>query len=158
MGQVAIFSVEPEKLGTSEAPLAMVYESQTGSSPVVITIISLFAVVNGALIQIIMASRLLYGLSSQGWIPEVFSRIHRSRRTPWVSTLICTLAIWVLSFFSLVNLASATSFIVLGVFSLMNLSLYVLQRKEPCETDLPQWLPLIGFISSLLIILSRLLL
>ena len=47
--------------------------------------IGLFAVVNSALINMLMASRLLYGMANERILPRVFGRVHPTRRTPWVS-------------------------------------------------------------------------
>ena len=51
----------------------------------VFAVIGLFAVVNSALINMLMASRLLYGMSNERILPAVFGRVHPTRRTPWVS-------------------------------------------------------------------------
>ena len=42
--------------------------------------IALFAVANGALINMIMASRLTYGMSRQGIVPRIFGAVHPTRR------------------------------------------------------------------------------
>ncbi len=56
-------------LGSSDAPLAVVYVVATGESSYLIAGISLFAVINGALIQIIMGSRICYGLTREVLLP-----------------------------------------------------------------------------------------
>lgn len=72
---VAVLLVSPQKLASSHAPLAMIYSLTTGQSPLVITVISLISVINGALIQVIMASRVLYGMSSKHWLPEKLEKL-----------------------------------------------------------------------------------
>lgn len=62
----AVSLVVPAQLAASDAPLAEVFR-QGDISPAFITLVGMFAVINGALIQIIMASRILYGMSSRGW-------------------------------------------------------------------------------------------
>ena len=52
--------------------------------------IGMFAVANSALINMLMASRLLYGLARQGVLPHVLGTVHPTRRTPWVSILFTT--------------------------------------------------------------------
>jgi len=47
--------------------------------------IGLFAVVNSALINMLMASRLLYGMANERIIPRPFAFVHPERRTPWVA-------------------------------------------------------------------------
>ena len=49
--------------------------------------IALFALANSALINMIMASRLLYGMTTQGIVPPRLGRCTR-RRTPWVAILV----------------------------------------------------------------------
>lgn len=82
--------VSPAVLSQSEAPLATVYQSVTGSDPWLISFISMFAVVNGGLIQIIMSSRVCYGMSQQGWLPSSLGRINRLTRTPLLATALVT--------------------------------------------------------------------
>jgi len=80
----AVLTVPPEQLAVSDAPLAMVYQQATGREPIALGIIGIFAVVNGALIQIIMGSRILYGMSRQGWLPTVLGWSHwPNRRASW---------------------------------------------------------------------------
>ena len=56
--------------------MAYVYQQVRGADPVLITAISLVAVVNGALIQIIMASRVCYGMGRKGWMPMWLARVN----------------------------------------------------------------------------------
>jgi amino acid transporter len=157
----AVLTVAPEQLSASDAPLAMVYEHATGRKPVVLSIISLFAVVNGALIQIIMGSRVLYGMSRQGWLPALFGHVWYKTRTPVAATiaisgLVLVLALWL----PLVTLAKSTSFLVLIVFSLVNLSLLRIKWRDPHPEGLrviPQWIPAGGIIASLGLLLFQLL-
>jgi hypothetical protein len=55
----AVLSLPPAELASSEAPLAQIYEYYTGEKAIVISIIGMFAIINGALIQMIMASRVV---------------------------------------------------------------------------------------------------
>ena len=48
---------------TTTAPFALLYTRATGEPATLISLVSLVAVTNGALIQIIMASRVLYGMA-----------------------------------------------------------------------------------------------
>lgn len=153
---VSIFSiliVSPEELGGSGAPLAMVYERATGEKPVFITLIGLAAVINGAMIQIILSTRVLYGMASQKWLPAWLGEVHPWTRTPLKTTVLITIVILVLALtLPLVTLAKVTSLFTLSVFSLINLSLWVVKRRDPHPpgiTVFPAWLPMTGFIVSL---------
>lgn len=149
---VAVSLLAPSQLAASDAPLALVYEQATGKAPVFISLISLAAVVNGALIQIVMASRVLYGMASQGWIPPQLSAINPATHTPVRSTLVISTAILVLALWlPLLTLAEITSLITLLIFSLVNLSLLRIKwRNELVEgvVSFPFWIPLAGFICS----------
>ena len=156
----AILTVAPEQLAASNAPLATVYEQATGSKPVVLSIISIFAVVNGALIQIIMSSRILYGMSRQGWLPALFGRVWSKTQTPVASTIAAAATVLVLALWlPLVTLAKSTSFLVLIVFTLMNLSLLRIKLRDPHPEGIrvvPRWVPAGGIIASLGLLLFQL--
>ena len=149
---IAIAAGSLEELGQSEAPLAMIYQRAQGSSPLLISAIAMVAVVNGALIQIIMASRVCYGLAKQGWIPAIFGRINETTRTPIIATLVVSgliliMALWL----PLETLARSTSFLLLMIFSLINISLWRIQRNPDLPRAgfaIPHWIPASGFLFS----------
>ncbi len=146
-------------LAGSDAPLADLYQYVTGQEPVVITLIGMFAVINGALIQIIMASRVCYGMSRQQWLPPVFGRVNALTHTPLpatvvVSLLVLGLALW----FPIETLAKATSYFLLLVFSLVNLSLWRLKHggDQPAGIlRVPGWVPASGFLASFLFVVIQ---
>ena len=156
----ASLALPADELARTEAPFALLYTQATGKTPTVISIISLFAVVNGALIQIIMASRILYGMSREGWLHKRLGRVHPVRRTPLLATALVTLGVLVLALWlPLVTLAKATSFITLVAFSLINLALLRIKRRDPRPSGLhiyPVWIPWAGFISSSAFVLFQL--
>jgi len=157
---VAVLALPPAELSQSRAPLALIWERATGSPPVVIGLISLFAVVNGALIQIIMSARVLYGMSREGWLHAIFGRVHRRTRTPLVSTAVVTALVLVLALWlPIVTLAKATSFIILVVFALINLSLVRIKRRHPRPESIRTWpmaVPVAGFLTTTGFILFQL--
>ena len=157
---VAVLSMPLENLAGSHAPLALLYQYKTGAAPTLITLVSLFAVTNGALVQIIMGARVLYGLSKQGWLPESLGRINSRTRTPLratflLTTLILIMALWL----PLVTLARLTSLVTLAVFACINMALIVIKRRDPNPQNcmiVPLWLPWIGFFLSCMMILLEL--
>ncbi|MBC8316481.1 MAG: amino acid permease [Desulfobulbaceae bacterium] len=157
---IAILAMPIDQLAGSHAPLAMLYQYKTGSPPTLITLISLFAVINGALVQIIMGSRVLYGLSSQGWLPAAIGKIHPRTRTPVRATLLLTAIILVMALWlPLVTLARITSLITLAVFACINAALLVIKRREGTPMGVqtyPGWIPLAGLFTSSLIIFLEL--
>lgn len=158
---VAVLSLPAADLAASDAPLALLYARATGRDPVVIGAVSLFAVVNGALIQIIMAARVLYGMSRQGWIPAAFGTVHQRTRTPLVATLLVTASVLALALaVPLVQLAKATSFVILIVFVLVHAALLNLKRRRippPAGAPVcPAWVPVAGILVSLALLAAQL--
>ena len=156
---VATLTLPAEALARSDAPLALIYKSATGREPVLITQIALFAVVNGALIQIIMVSRVFYGMAAQGWLSARLAglaHVHAVTRTPLqatglVTTMVLIMALWL----PLLTLARITSFIVLVVFALVNLALLMIKRRDPAPAGVsvyPSWLPVTALLLTLLLL------
>lgn len=147
---VAVMTVSPATLEASAAPLAAVYQQATGREPVLISLISLFAVINGALIQMIMASRVLYGMSRRRWLPAWLGAVNRRTRTPLIATAVVTCVIWLLAtWLPLITLAKATSFSILIVFFLVNLALWRIKRRDPHPQGVrvfPVWVPVTGLL------------
>jgi len=150
---VAIASGSIEELGSSEAPLALIYERAAGAPPLLISAIAMAAVVNGALIQTIMASRVCYGLSRQGWIPAIFGRVNARTQTPVHATITIACCILLMALLLPVEtLARVTSLLLLIVFALINLALWRIKRHIETDYDgfkAARWVPLAGFLSSL---------
>jgi len=158
---VAVLALLPAELAETRAPLALIYERSTGQAPTLITLISLFAIINGALIQIVMGSRVLYGMSREGWIPQWLGRVHARTRTPHLATLLVAATILVLALgFPLEGLARFTSFVILVVFALINLALLRIKRRAPHPPGIrtcPAWLPWAGFLGTTGFVLYQLL-
>lgn len=153
---VAILLMSPQELAASSAPLAIIYQTTTGQSPVVITIISLISVINGALIQVIMASRVIYGMSQRQWLPEKIGEVNKKTHTPLLATVLVTgFALFFALIFPLLSLAKITSFITLIVFALINFALLKIKySKGPHDGfSVPLWVPFVGGISTSLFIM-----
>ena len=156
----AVVAMPPEQLALSQAPMALLFEHYSGRDATIISIIGLFALINGALIQLIMASRVLYGMSSRSQLPRVFASVNKRTQTPLVATAIATAVILVLAVSgNLATLAEATSIIILIVFSMVNLSLIRVKRKDPTPEGLivfPLVIPLLGFVVSISFVAAEL--
>jgi amino acid transporter len=159
VASVAVLSIAPDELAASDAPLADLFARNTGASGSVIGFIGMFAIINGALIQAIMASRVLYGLSSRGQLPARFARIHPRTRTPLFATLTASAVILVLALLGdLAGLATATSLIMLVIFAVVNLSLWRIKSRSrardepPPAFEVPRWWPLVGFLVCVLLV------
>ena len=112
------------------------------------TAISLFAVANTALLNYIMGSRLVYGMSRQGLLPAALGRVHARRRTPHVAILTLMVIVLLLALpGSIKQLADATSLLLLTVFVVVNASLIVLKRRPgepPGGFEVPLLVPALG--------------
>lgn len=148
----SVLTLSPEELRLSGSPLADIYRAATADNPWFISIVSLCAVINGALIQMIMGSRVAYGLAKQGLISKVFAKVNPRTQTPIISTcvifaLIMVAALWL----PIETLARATSYLLLLLFCLVNLALVQIKRRDAQQPDsftVPMYIPFAGFFSS----------
>ncbi|MBI1908833.1 MAG: amino acid permease [Deltaproteobacteria bacterium] len=151
---VSVVSI-PE-LGESKAPLALVASKIIPFfSPKVIATLALFSLTNTALANMIMASRLLYGMSREGWIFRSFSLVSSRRQTPVVAVITVFFLTLVLALSgSLKILGQTTSVIMLSMFIIVHLSLLVIRirgDKPDSETRLfriPLVVPFLGILIS----------
>lgn len=111
--------------------------------------IGLFAVVNSALINMLMASRLLYGMANERIIPRPFGRVHESRRTPWVAILFTSAVAIVLVLAAPIDLlGGTTALLLLAVFTIVNVAVLVLRRDRVDHPHFraPSWSPYAGIV------------
>ena len=123
--------------------------------------IGMFAVANSALINMLMASRLLYGMANQDVLPRVFGKVHPTRRTPWVSIIFTTLISFGLITYvvratgseggasNVALLGGTTALLLLCVFTVVNVALIAL-RRHPVDHKhftTPTVLPYIGAVT-----------
>lgn len=145
---VSLLVLDASQLAQSDAPLATVYETVTGDRPVIISIISIFAVINGALIQIIMASRVCYGLSRQGWLPFILGHVAAGTRTPVYATLLIMFLIIVMALWlPIETLARSTSYLLLVIFGMINAGLIRIKRRTAPMANVftvPAFIPWLG--------------
>jgi amino acid transporter len=160
LAAICVLAVPPAELATSTAPLALVFERTTGSAPTGIALIGILAVVNGALIQTIMASRILYGLASRGHIPAALAKVHARTGTPHHATLAAGFAVLVLALWlPLAPLAEGTAFVTLIVFASVNLALWRIKGRTDLQKpvfSVPRWVPAVGAFTTVGLLLVRL--
>jgi APA family basic amino acid/polyamine antiporter len=123
--------------------------------------IGMFAVANSALINMLMASRLLYGMANQDVLPRVFGRVHTTRRTPWVSIIVTTaIAVGLIVYVVRANasadgtanvalLGGTTALLLLLVFTVVNVALLILRNDSVDHKHFrtPTWLPVVGAVT-----------
>jgi len=157
ISMISVLAVPLDQLTVHEAPLALIYEHSTGKPAHLLSAIGIIAVLNGALVQIIMASRVLYGLGSQRLLPtllaDAFANINPFTRTPLVATSAIAGIILALALgFGLAGLAEATSLITLSIFTLVNGALIRIRLRDgkPRESVCyPLAVPVLGLLVSL---------
>lgn len=140
--------VSPAELAASEAPLTLVFERSGAGHGALLSLIGMIAAMNGVIVQIIMGSRILYGLATEGWIHRGFGKVHRTFQTPTRATLVVLASmIAATTVLPLVSLARLTSLLVLIIFTLVNAALIVIKRRHPEHggyIDVPAAVPYLG--------------
>ncbi|MBP2474980.1 amino acid transporter [Crossiella equi] len=142
-----LLSTQDLKTAGSSALLKVIQVGAPGFPPEILAFIGLFAVANSALINMLMASRLLYGMANERIIPMPFSRVHQTRRTPWIAIIFTSLiAVVLVSTMDIGALGGTTALLLLVVFTIVNIACLVL-RKEPASHKhfrAPTWVPVVG--------------
>ena len=148
----AITLVPADELSEGNTPLLKVVEAGAPWFPLgIFGLITMFAVANSALINMLMASRLVYGMSREGVLPRIFGKVHRSRRTPYTAIIFTTLlAVGLITFVGAVPaLGGTTALLLLAVFAIVNVAVLVLRRDKVDHDHFksPAGLPYIGAIT-----------
>lgn len=127
----AVSVVPHAQLAAASGPLVEVVRiAAPWVPPMLFTVVAMFAVTNTALLNHIMGSRLVYGMARQGLLPAPLGRLHPRRNTPHVAILLLLIIVLGLALVGDIKaLASATSLLLLGSFTLVNLALVVLKRR-----------------------------
>ncbi|GIK79168.1 MAG: amino acid permease [Pseudorhodoplanes sp.] len=160
---IAVVGVPAERLTQSSAPLSVLFREIAGISPAAITAIAIVATLNTVLVQMTMASRVLYGMARQNDLPAVLGDVHAHTATPLLATAIATGATLVLALtIPIEPLAEATSIATLVVFAMVNASLIRLRLAKrphgPAGTvRIPLWVPVLGLVSCMAMIAGVLL-
>jgi APA family basic amino acid/polyamine antiporter len=116
--------------------------------------LTVFAVANTALINMLMASRLLYGLAHQDVLPRVLGKVLPERRTPYAgiafSTALALGLIFAVTFLAdtsvIKALSGTTALLLLCVFAVVNVACVVLRRDPAADRGFsaPWWSPYVA--------------
>ena len=155
----AIALVPAGELGQGEAPLTKVVAAGAPGLPIgdIFPLIAMFAVANSALINMMMASRLLYGMAKQRVLPPALGRVLEGRRTPWVAILFTTaIAVALLLYVQTIGgggstislLGGTTALLLLMVFTVVNICCLVMRKDTVAHRHFraPTAIPIIGAI------------
>ncbi|GAA3210015.1 APC family permease [Oerskovia jenensis] len=158
VGVAAVAVAPPEQLAGSTGPLLEVVKVADVVPERVFAVVALVAVANGALLTMIMASRLTYGMARQGLLPAGLARVLPGRRTPWVAIVATTLVAMGLVFTGdLGALAETVVLLLLVVFISTNVAVLVL-RKDTVPEDhfrVATIVPVLGAASCVLLLTQQ---
>ncbi|MEW5962411.1 MAG: amino acid permease [Pseudomonadota bacterium] len=156
---VALVAVGPAELARSPAPLTVVFERLAGMAPWPMSAIAIVATLNGIIVSMIMASRVLYGLAARGQIWAPLATVSPLTRTPLLGTgLTVSLVLALALAIPLEGLAELSSRLTLAVFALVNLSLVLIRWREVARPSgiyrAPLGVPHAGFLATVLFLLA----
>jgi APA family basic amino acid/polyamine antiporter len=148
----SITLVPPDELGEGEAPLLKVEQAGAPNFPLwIFGFITMFAVANSALINMLMASRLVYGMSREHVLPAVLGKVHPTRRTPYIAIgFTSLLAFGLITFVGEVPaLGGTTALLLLCVFTVVNIAVLVLRKDRVAHKHFrsPTVVPILGVIT-----------
>jgi APA family basic amino acid/polyamine antiporter len=133
--------------GSSAALLEVIRQGPLDIPVKLFSAIGLLALSNGALINMIMASRLLYGMAHEGVVPRPFTMVLPGRRTPWFAIAFTTAISAVLvATGDLDALADTTVALLVVVFAIVNVCVLVLRRDRVQHEHfaVPSFVPVVG--------------
>lgn len=148
----AITLVPANELGEGETPLLKVIQAGAPAFPIsIFAIITMFAVANSALINMMMASRLIYGMARENVLPALLGKVHATRRTPYIAIVFTSLLAVCLILFAggVPALGGTTALLLLCVFAIVNVAVLVLRKDKVDHKHFrtPTILPVLGVIS-----------
>ncbi len=158
VGMAATAVLTPAALSESSAPLLDVVRATGYAVPDwLFAAVALVAVANGALLTMIMSSRLAYGMADEGLLPSALTRVLPERRTPWLAIIVTTLLAMALTVTGTLRaLAETVVLLLLFVFMSTNVAVLVLRKDKVAAPHFrtPTILPYLA-IGSCLVLLSQ---
>lgn len=155
----AVIVLPPAELAQSTGPLLDVVNASGVAIPSwLFSLIALIAIANGALLFMVMASRVGYGLAEADLLPRAFARVLPNRRTPWVSIVVVAALTIVLTLFGdLATLAETTVLLLLLVFISANVSVLVLKKDkvEHAHFSAPRIVPILAIVASIALLTQQ---
>lgn len=156
IGWLATEVVAPASLAASKGALTEVVRASGSGVPTsIFGVIALFAVANTCLLNFITSSRLLYGMSEEKVVPQIFGRVNTKYKTPsWAIAVVLPVAFVLAVLGDLTFLASTTSVLILVVFCATNISLFVIKRRNEKWDgfSVPAVIPILALIANVILI------
>lgn len=149
-----------QDIANADAPLVYAATQDSGFPALPLAIASLFVIVNGALTQVIAASRLLLdlGRDNRSGMPDWLGRVNETTNTPIIATLLTVAVVLVLALFvPLGALASGTSLVILAVFIAVNAALWKMKRESQPDDVPNMWMivPILGVVFCTLTVIGQ---
>jgi APA family basic amino acid/polyamine antiporter len=155
VGLASAIALPADKLEKSSGPLLSVVSASGVAIPDwVFSLIALVAVANGALLTMIMASRVSFGMAEQGLLPSVLGKVLPKRKTPWVAIVTTTVVAMILTTIGdLATLAATVVLLLLFVFISVNVAVLVLRRDRVEHDHFTVWtfVPVLGVASCIVL-------
>lgn len=156
---IAVSVIPAAELAKSTQPLVDVVAKAAPWFPSkLFSVISMFAIANTALLNFIMGSRLIYGMSRERLLPKVLGYVSAKTNTPITAILVCIAVVLLMAFTGDVAiLAKSSSLLLLTGFFMMNISLIILKRRKSEEKgrfEIPYIIPVCGAVLAVTLIFS----
>ncbi|KTC65314.1 amino acid transporter (plasmid) [Legionella adelaidensis] len=152
---VVVDTLSVSILAGSDVPLVQIIKSQ-GQNPVAFIFIALVAISNGILAQIIMASRMIYGMAKQENAPLFFSQVNSKTQTPLWATLFVIGVILLFAYtLPIATLAKITSSVMFLIFLLIHAALIrvkIIHKGEKPAFSVPLFIPILSMLVTVLFI------
>jgi len=159
ISMVAVIYVDTGELAASNAPLSLVFERISGLPGGAISLIAIVAALGGVVAQIVMSTRILYGLGRMGKLPGWFSAVHPRTQTPVNATVLVVAVIVVLTIMLPTReLAETTAAGTLFAFSFVNLALWRMKGRADYRSggfSVPRVVPLLGAVLSMSFLINE---
>lgn len=137
----AVALIPTDQLAQAQAPLADAARERSTTIAGALGGVALFATANTALISMLAASRIVFGIARDGGLPERLAAVLPKRKTPWLATLVIAVVTAGLVPFGEVGVVSSlSSFAALLAFAAVNVCVIVLRYREP-EVERPFRIP-----------------
>ncbi len=155
LGQVA------EASGSETGVLLTVVNEGVPDVPLgdIFPFMTVFAVANTALINMLMASRLVYGMAKQDVLPRPLATVLPGRQSPWAAIVFTTtlalgliIVVSNLAESSVTALSGTTALLLLCVFAVVNVCVMVLRNKDGQREGAftaPTWTPVVAAVACL---------
>ena len=159
VGLASAIALPANELSESSGPLlSVVAASGVGVPEWLFSLIALVAVANGALLTMIMSSRLTFGMAEHGLLPSALGKVLPNRKTPWAAIVATTVVAMLLTLVGdLSTLAETVVLLLLFVFISTNVAVLVLRKDRVDHKHFRVWtiVPVLGVLSCILLLTQQ---